>query len=122
MLWFGAHIVMRVFYKDGDQDNCLVMENVILISANDDEEAEQKAETIGRSLEGDSEGTFTWKNRPAYWGFVGVRKLVEIRNSKSSNDEVDDASEISYSILDIESVELLRKFMEGEEITLKVVE
>ena len=122
MLWFGAHVVMRVFYKDGNQNNCPVMENIVLISAHDDDEAEQKAEAIGRSLEGDSEGSFTWNSRPAYWGFVGVRKLVDIRNSKSTNDEVDDACEVSYSVFDIETVEVLRKFMEGEEVTLKLTE
>lgn len=122
VFWFSAHVVMRVMFKDGNQDHCPLMENIILISAENEEDALTKAEIIGSSLEGDNEGSFEWCDRPAEWKFIGIRKLLEVRNSLSRNDMVDDASEVSYSIFDIKDVDELNQFMSGGEIYLKMID
>lgn len=122
MLWFGAHIVMRILFKDGQQDHCPAMENIYLISALTEEDAQNKAEAIGRSLEGDSEGSFTWGGRPAEWKFVGIRKLIEVRNSQSTNDSIVDGTEVTYSTYDFLGANQLRSFMLEEEVSVKIIE
>ena len=122
MLWFSAHIVMRVLYKEDPQNHCPAIENICLISAHTDEDAQNKAEAIGRTLEGDSDGSFTWCERPAEWKFVGVRKLIEVRNSTSSNNSIDDGTEVTYSIYDFRNTDQLLKFMVGEEVFAKIIE
>lgn len=122
MFWYSAHLVLRVVFKDGANDNFPVMENVVLIFADDEDAAQTKAETLGFSLEGDSEGTFEWDDRAATWKFVGVRKLLEVRNSQSRNDVIDDNCEASYSTFEIDNSATLRQFMRGEVVSLKVLE
>jgi hypothetical protein len=65
MTWYAAHIVMAVKFKRGEQNRFPVWENIVLISAESEEEAFAKAEERGRCEEGDDGGTFTWGDRPA---------------------------------------------------------
>lgn len=122
MFWYSAHLVLRVMFKDGENNNFPVMENIVLIFADDENAAYVKAEALGFSLEGDSDGSFTWNDRAATWKFVGVRKLLEIRNSHSRNDSIDENSEASYSTFEFDNAATLRQFMLGEVVSLKVLE
>ena len=122
MSWFAAHIVMRVLFKDCQRNHCPVMENICVISAATEEDAQIKAEKIGRSHEGDSEGSFTWDGWPAEWKFVGIRRLVEVRNSRSTNDLIEDGTEITYSSFDFLNIDQLRRFMMEEEVSVTIIE
>ena len=74
---YAAHAVLVIEFKEGDQDEYPVWENVYLISAGTPEQAFERAQERAKEDEGDSHGTFTWDGRPATFRFVGIRKLLE---------------------------------------------
>jgi len=122
MPWFVAHVVMAVHYKDGKQDTWPVWDNIHLVEANDAEGADLRATQIGRSCEGDSDGTFEWDDRPAEWKFVGVRKIVTVSNSASPADELGDGAELTYQTFEVNSKQALDSLMVGEPVLLRLIE
>src|SRR5215212_447535 len=81
MTWYAAHIISYVKFKEGIQDRFPLWENVVLIEADSDDKALEEAEKIGKSDYDDSDdpdnnGDMTWDERPAYWVFAGIRKLM----------------------------------------------
>jgi hypothetical protein len=64
MIWFAAHLLMYVEWKDGPQDGYPLWENIILIRAGSEEEAFAKAERRDREDEGDDEGDFAGLGSP----------------------------------------------------------
>ena len=119
MAWYAAHIVMSVRFKDGNQDSYPFWENIILIEAASDEEAERKAGKKGRESEGDSSGSFQWNDRPATWVFAGVRKIIACEDS---GDRPGDGSEITYSEMAVDSQEALDKLVKGEPVAVRYEE
>ncbi len=115
MIWFSCHVVMSVRFKDGAQENFPVWENIYLIQADDAEAAVEKAVQIGLSLEGDSNGSFVWDERPAKWVFAGVRKCIKIVHSSQQSNSPTDGVELTYLDLRFEDEEKLRAFVEGDE-------
>jgi len=122
MAWYGAHVIMSVQFKDGNQDVFPAWENVYLLQAKDADEAEIKARGIGKENEGDSSGTFTWNNRPAAWVYVGVRKIVEISNAVAATNEPGDGVEVTYNTLAFNTEAALKRFAAGGSTELMAVE
>jgi len=120
--WYSAHIVVRVVFKDGNQDHCPVMENIVVLAAGSADEALEKAESLGFAYEGDSGGSFTWDDRPAEWRFVGVRKIIEVRNAESNNSNISDNTEVTYLTFELTDVATLQRFMSGEPVMLEIVD
>lgn len=123
MTWFAAHIVMYVKYKTGKQEKFPVWENIYLIQSSSSEEAYNKAKSIGKYQEGDSNGTFMWNEIPSIIIFGGIRKLIECQNSpeqiisnQSDENYPEDGSEISYSQFIVENKEDLKNLINGEEV------
>jgi Domain of unknown function (DUF4288) len=52
MMWYAAHVIMYVVFKDGQQGNYTVWENVFLVEGTDDRVALKKAEDLGRNARG----------------------------------------------------------------------
>ena len=111
MTWYAAHTVMYIKFKDGNQNSYPVWENIILIQAENDEQAYLKAEQRAKKDEGDSQNTFTHNNRPATWVFAGIRRLVECVNS---NQQPTNGTEITYLELEIDTAEQFKQFINGE--------
>lgn len=122
MAWYGVHVVMAVRFKDGNQDSYPVWENVYLVHANDPSEAEAKAAKLGADNEGDSSGSFRWDDRPASWQYVGIRKAIEISNSRSKENVPEDGVEITYQTLEFSSEQHLRDYVEGQQVNLKAID
>ncbi|MBV9124494.1 MAG: DUF4288 domain-containing protein, partial [Planctomycetes bacterium] len=74
--WFAAHLVMYVQLKEPSPGPVTVWENIVLIKAQSEGEAFEKAQRRGHEEAGDEEGTFRWDGKPARWVFAGVRKLT----------------------------------------------
>lgn len=117
--WYAAHIVMSVRFKDGAQDTYPLWENIVLLEAASDEEAERKAELKGREGEGDSDGSSRWADRPATWVFAGVRKVIACEDSR---DRPGDGIEITYSEMVVDDEDSLAKLVGGEPVTVRYEE
>jgi hypothetical protein len=111
MTWYSAHIVMFVELKDQDQKRFPVWENVVLIHAQTEEVAFEKAERFGRAEEGDDEGSFRWAKSPARWVFAGVRKLTECQ---MVTDRPEDGTELTYTEFELDSREDVKRVASGK--------
>lgn len=114
MPWFSASAIMYVRYKDGNQSNYPVWENVHLIQAATPEEAQEKAIRRAKEDEGDDSGSFTWNQRPATWLFAGLRKILTVSHS-SDSDELDGA-EITFSEFELETEAELSALVNGGDV------
>jgi len=113
MAWYAAHAIMYIKFKDGVQDKYPFWENIILIEAETDDEAFEKAETRAREDEGDSQGSLTYEERPAKWVFAGIRRLVSCVDIL---EQPTDGTEITYLEMEVESEECFTKLLNGEPV------
>ncbi len=115
---YAAHLILAVRFRDGVRDRFPCFENVVLVSAADDEEALRAARRYGEDEAARGGDDFTWDGRPAYWEFVGVRKLIECRTPGGADDRVGPGTELTYSQLAVASEEDLRRLADGEPVPL----
>ena len=113
--WYSAHIVMFVELANNRQDRFPVWENIVLIEADTEDQAFEKAERCGRRGEGDDGGNFRWGNQPARWVFAGVRKLTECALVA---DRPGDGTEVSYSELEVDSRAAIDQFVTGDPVNV----
>jgi hypothetical protein len=116
MTWYAAHLVLYVKYKEQPQDHFPFWENIVLIQADTEDEAFAKAEERGRAEEGDSDGTFRWDGKPATWVFAGVRQLIRCEDD---TERPGDGTEVTYNEMEVDSLEELKHFVEGETATVR---
>lgn len=119
MGWYAASAIMYVRFKDGGQEHFPVWENVLLIEASNDEEAEVKARERAAADEGDSGGTFTWEGRPAEWVFAGIRKVLTVAHEI---DRLGHGDEVTFSEFRLPDQASVHRLAAGEEVDLKYVE
>ncbi|MFC4158713.1 DUF4288 domain-containing protein [Chitinimonas lacunae] len=121
MTWYAMHLIMQIRFKAATQPYFPAWEEVFLVEADTPDEAYSKAETIGLSLEGDSQGTFHWDEQPATHVFSGVRKCIELSCPRSPLNAPKDGCELTYSLFEFSSQADLRKYVEGDEVLLKAL-
>jgi hypothetical protein len=117
--WFAAHLILYVKLKDRPQKSLPVWENIVLIHAETEEEAFEKAERRGAQEAGDDGGTFRWGGKPAEWVFAGVRKLTLCQDA---DERPRDGTEISYTEFSLASQEALEKLVNNEPVGLRLRE
>jgi len=115
MPWYAASAIMFVKYKDGNQNNYPIWENVHLVEAATPEEAEKKAIKRAKEDEGDSSGSFKWEERPATWVFAGLRKLLTVSHPNLDEKELDGA-EVSFSEYEVSTEADLNSLVNGEDV------
>jgi hypothetical protein len=113
MKWYVAHAIMLVRYKDGNQNNFPLWENMILLSGDESEDLFAKAAGIAQRDEGDSQGSYTCDDRPAEMVFAGIRKIIRCRT-----DALEDGTELTYSQLEVKNKEDLQKLIDGKEVAV----
>ena len=120
MTRYAAHLILAVRFRDGRQDRFPCYENVVLLEAETDDEAMTMAEEYGKEDARDLDDDFRWGDRPAYWEFVGVRKLIECREAEPGfpDDPVLSRTELTYSRMELASEEDLRKLAGGEPVAV----
>ncbi len=115
-MWYAAHIIMNVEFADpADQTSYPFWENIVLVEAESEDEAWEKAERIGRDDETDGTDGFRWNKKPARWRYAGVRKLIECRSDDPTDRPVDGA-EVSYSQMSVPDKESLSKLVQGKPV------
>lgn len=119
-MWFAAHVILLARFKDGNQDSFPVWENIILIEAESADEAWEKAERNG--AESASVGEFSFDDRPAYWEFAGVRKLLQIGTmdpqERMPGGHEENGIEATYSAFTLKNEEDVRKLVDNQAVEL----
>jgi hypothetical protein len=126
MTWYAAHIIVsyRPINSD-DEGDISLYENVVLISAKDDDEANFKARQYGEDSIVQDDTLTTTEGVHLKTAFVGVRKIIEIQNPPSLNSAETvpvDGTEITYSKFAVKDEEALTKLVNGEEVTIDYLE
>jgi hypothetical protein len=116
MSWFAAHLIMFVRLKERPQTKVTVWENIVLLRADSEHEAFAKAEQRGRDDEGDDDGSLLWDGQPATWVFAGVRKLTLCQDP---DKRPGDGTEITYTEMQVDSEQAVRKLVEGQSVALR---
>ena len=117
--WYAAHLILYVRLKVAAQRRFPVWENIVLIKARSEEEAFAKAEKHGREAAGDEDGNFRWGGKPAVWVYAGIRKLTLCDDP---TERPDDGTEISYTELEVESEQAVRKLVEGLPVAVRIAD
>jgi hypothetical protein len=118
-LWYAAHLLMYVKRKSKTPGTIPVWENIVLIKAESEEAAFEKAQERGKQDEGDDDGAFLWAGEPAEWVFAGVRKLTLCEDPEKRPG---DGCEISYTEMEVASEQALRALVEGKPATVQVTD
>jgi hypothetical protein len=120
-MWYAAHAILYIAFKDGNQDSFPIWENVYLIAAADEEEAWRVAKQRAHEDEGDSEGSLTSNGRPAEWRFAGIRKLItvsHISESGTDDDQPVHGAEITYSEFEVTTAAELETLVAGDSLLI----
>lgn len=79
MTWFGVSVIVSIRLTRGKQAKIPVFENIILVEARTPKEAAKKAAKQAKAATKIEDG-LTLNNKPAYYSFDGVRKVVNVSN------------------------------------------
>jgi hypothetical protein len=97
-MWYCVHALFYFEYRDGNQDDYLVWENMYLIQATSPDEAKAKGEFQAMKTEKESEDdSLKLNERPARFKFAAIRKVVECQDLDEQTGRPTDGTEISYS-------------------------
>ena len=130
MTWFAVNVIVRSKKKTRDPDvpddadgPRQLWENIILVSADDPDEATQKASDISIQEAAEASHDLLIDGEPAEMVLVGVRKLREIRSLlPDGKAEPGDLCEITYSELEVNSQADLLKLAEGYDVIVRYVQ
>jgi len=124
MTWYTASIVQAIKLKEGKQEIYPVYENYVLIEADTVENAFNKADIIGKQVS-EIDDQLTLNNKPATMVYMGVRKLIEVRNPLSEELDVDklhSGTEVSYSYMEVDSEKKLKRLAEGKAVVVNYID
>jgi hypothetical protein len=116
-MWFAVHAILSIRKKDEKSEPLFAYENIFLVEAPDSEAAEDKGVVLGKSQEGDAEGSLEWEGSPAYLQLEGIRKVVETRSMSQDNKPIGGA-EVTYNLLEFQSSQALKAFAKGEVVSV----
>ena len=109
--WYAVHAVLLIELKSQTQNSFSVWENIYVVFANSPEEAKEKGATIAKSYEGDSQGSFTWKEEPATFVYKGIRKVISVEGASLGQERIEDGSEVTYNEFEFETLMDLEEFL-----------
>lgn len=114
-MWYCAHAIFYFEFKYEEQDSYLVHENVYLIQAVDESSAMGKAIEIAKENEDLSEDNHLELNeKPVRYLFSGIRKLITVSNyDKENEDIIESGVEATYSELEVDNLNQVKKLSEG---------
>lgn len=122
MTWFGVSVIVSVRLKRGKQSKIPVYENVILVEGRTPKDAAKKAEKLAKAGTKIDDG-LTLNNKPAYWSFEGIRKVVTVSNPVHLDLDKDrpvSGTEITYSEFVINRSDL-KKLVAGKDVKVSYV-
>src|SRR5262245_54372216 len=120
MPWYAAHLIEYIKLREGVQKMFPILENIVLIEANNPEEALKEADRIGKEFYSGPDETLRLNDEPADSVFGGVRKVVECQDIWPRGDDdlpPGHGTEVSYSMFEVD-IEELNDLIKGKEVTI----
>jgi hypothetical protein len=98
MTWYAAHAVLLVVFRDGDQREFPIWENIYLVAGDTPQDARAAAERFARQVADAEDDSFTWDGRPARWEFKGIRKLIkcDVNGGRTDGSVLPSGTEATY--------------------------
>jgi hypothetical protein len=124
MTWFTVSVLVALKLDESSGGPIAVYENMYLVEASDSAEARAKAQRLG-TAEATVKNSLTIDGKPAHSEFVGVRKIIEVRNPHPldpSSDRPTDGTEVTYSLYEVSGEHALTQLADGQEVDLRYVE
>lgn len=124
-IWYAAHIIMAVKWVSRKQRRFPIHENVVIFRGRSPEVIRQLAIKYARDeYEGDA--SLTLDGHPARMVFVGIRKIVECRDStagaikRSTTRRVSlgVGTEVTYSVFAVKGAAALKALSAGKAVSL----
>jgi Domain of unknown function (DUF4288) len=114
IMWYSAHAIF--YFKCEQQDSILVHENVYLVRSGNEEDALDQAISIARRSEDLNEDNHLELNgEPVQYLFAGIRKVVAVElNPDTAKDEIASGLEVTYSELEVDTIEDVTRLAGGE--------
>ncbi|MDD2814239.1 MAG: DUF4288 domain-containing protein [Thiotrichaceae bacterium] len=129
-MWYCAHAIFyfKLKYKE-EQESYFIHENVYLVQANDADEAMEKSLEYAREEEDSTKNDSLVLNgkEPVCFIFAGIRKLITVDMSAgirklsdedaaliSDEDTPISGCELTYSELEVDTLEEVEKLANGE--------
>lgn len=113
-MWYSAHAIF--YFKCEGQDSILVHENVYLVQSANEEDALTQAVAVARQNEDLNEDNHLELNgKPTQYLFAGIRKLISIElNPDTAKDRIVSGVEITYSELEVDTLDEVERLANGE--------
>jgi len=127
MTLFAASIVIWLKDKtekglDERRDGpCHLWERVVLVRADDPDEAMRKASEFGQNDAAANSDGLMDEGKPAKLIFMGVRKLREV-DAPVTGAEQDDVTEVSASEMEVASQADLLKLVRGDAVVVRYID
>jgi hypothetical protein len=124
MSWYAAHIVVSIRPIKPRKGEILVWENVVLIEARSNDDAEDKARKYGKASIVEDK-TRKIDGEPAETSFLGVRKIISVSNPwplTQKGDRPVDGTEITYSRFTVKDKRALAKLVNGDGTVVRYIE
>lgn len=128
MPWYTVSTIQSVRYKNSseDQQNIPVYENYVLIEANNPQLAIEKAERHAKEV-CSIDDQLHLNRKPAYMKFEGIRKVIEVAEPLSSDDDLQvrqlkTGVELSYSYMEVKDEESLKKLSAGKKVNVSYID
>ncbi len=122
MTWFGVSVIVSIRLKRGKQAKIPVFENIILVEAKTPKEAAKKAAKKAKA-EAKIDDGLTLNDKPAYYSFDGIRKVVNVSNPVHLDLDKHrpvSGTEISYSEFVVSPADI-KKLVAGKELKILYV-
>jgi hypothetical protein len=124
MSWYAAHAIVAYRPTEPSKGKIIVYENVILLEAASDEEAEKKARKLAKAstIEG---GALKFDGERTIESLMGIRKIISVSNPWPYSQEEDrpvEGTEITYSKFSVKDESTLSKLARGEEVLIRYLE
>lgn len=122
MTWFGVSVIVSIRLQRGKQAEIPVFENIILVEAKTPKEAAKKAAKQAKA-EAKMEDGLTLNDKPAYYSFDGVRKVVNVSNPASLDLDKHrpvSGTEITYSEFVVKRADI-KKLVAGKKVNILYV-
>jgi Domain of unknown function (DUF4288) len=118
---FCAHVIIWMKYKDENQNDYPIWENVYLVKAESEDEAWEKAERRGKE-ECENDDGLEVDGRPARWIYGGVRKLISVIEASflecNIHENCEDIIELTWNEFTVPDKESLDKLISGDSVNV----
>lgn len=113
-MWYSAHAIF--YFKCEIQDSFLAHENIYLIQSNDEHGALVQATSIAQSnQELNEDGHLQLNGKPAQYIFAGIRRIIAVEQTTSTEqDKIVSGLEITYSALEVDTLEDISRLVNGD--------